>query len=239
MAIASKSGGLILKDNRLATSCACCSPGWYCCANADCLANPSSVSVTIAATDFYQQFTMEDSIFPGPYIQYQSSSAFLGGLINGQYSLTKSNLPPSDGRAVSEWYANIPTTPPGCVPIVIKVSLSNKNIFRSDIIVEWTPTFIRYADPSVIKQQNELVSCSVQPTTRSRSLGWYGVSQSPRFVSATFPACVDGNTHEVTLPNSVSLQHNRDSDEKYSFRLVSRNSESGNGNVSITVAITA
>lgn len=238
MPIATKNNAIIVKDGKVAENCDCCG-GWYCCAGAGCLANPSSVSVSIEATDFYEQATMKDSVFPEPYVNYQSSSAFLGAFMNGTYSLTKSSLPPTDGRAISEWNAQIPNAPHGCDPFSIKVSLSNRNIFRDDIILECDFLYLRYASPADIKQQGELSSCSVQPQAASRTQGYYSVWRQPLWFRAMFPQCVDGNAHTAIFSRSIVLPASRGSDEKYSFQRVSLNSTSGNSTALLTVSITA
>lgn len=226
----------------LGGECSDCCGGWYCCADPACLSRPSGVSVSIAATDFYEQATMEDRVFPDPYTQYQSSSAFIGAFMNGTYSLTKSSLPPTDGMAASEWYAQISNTPEGCSPFAIKVSLSSKLLFRDDIILECDFLRIRYASPADIKQISQLSSCSVQPQAplaESRTQGYYSVWRERRLFREQFPQCVDGNTHVANFSRYITLPASRGSDEKYSFRRVSLNSTSGSGSVSLSVLITA
>lgn len=220
----------------------CCGDdGWYCCADGACLANPSSVSVSIVSADWYQQVTMEDTYFPNPYSQYQSSLLFLGGFMNGTYSLTKTSPPLLDGRAVSEWYSEIPHALPGCSPYDIRLSLSYRNIFRDDIVLKLHLLYARYSAPSGTKSPGELSSCLLQPTQRSFSSGYYAVWRRTWDYLAPFPACVDGTAYTHTFVDNPArfATHARDSDERYGSRLVSINSESGTPHISITLSVTA
>lgn len=80
MTIASKNGGLILKDGALATNCACCIDGWYCC--------PSvyTVSVSYSVPDF-ETLVLQGFCFPGgdAWSRMRVASSVLNTINNQTY----------------------------------------------------------------------------------------------------------------------------------------------------------
>ena len=100
MAIASKTGGLVLKSGALATNCACCSPGWYCCntapSNVFCgLGSFLRVSVTVTAPDYFKRVSEQWNVpcfdqfgnFKGPIASRRTTYTF-GSHLSGTFVLS-------------------------------------------------------------------------------------------------------------------------------------------------------
>ena len=156
MPLATKNGSLIVNSGSIAEDCNCCSRNWYCCPPAACIARPSSVSVAIAAQDYYAQYSMSDH--PSDAGSYQSSAIFLGNAMNGTRALTRTNL----GSLGSEWSAQFSAVPAGCAPLNLRFVLGageNRSTVLSARMYLDTTTITYYDKTNVLPAA--ALSCSV------------------------------------------------------------------------------
>lgn len=123
MPLATKNGLLIVKDGSIAGNCGCCAKNWYCCPPAACIAVPSSVSVTIAAEDYYTQYTCSDVFAES----YQSSAIFLGNAMNGTTALTRISGGSGDGSTSSVWQTIFSAVPAGCPAMTLRFELATSS----------------------------------------------------------------------------------------------------------------
>jgi hypothetical protein len=221
MPLATKNNAIIIKDGRLAENCNCCG-GWYCCASLACLANPSSVSISIAADDFYEQYSMQDNL-GGPY---EASGCVFGACMAGTRSLSKSPTAPI--FRTSEWTASFDGVPAGCSPATVAVRLA-----QGLVEIECRPLRVRYVSPSEAKQKNEL-NCGLPSISNLERVFVSAINNRAFFYPSN---CESASIFQVTHAFFVDIPTNRSNDEKYDGAPVSLNSRTGLNIFSITVTI--
>jgi hypothetical protein len=166
MPLATKNGSLIVKDGQLAENCGCCG-GWYCCASTQCLSNPTSLTATITATDWYSQCTLHHSPFSAS-TEYKSSGLFLGAMLASTVSLAKS--PSAPVGYSSQWTYSYVTGLAGCslaVPMTVRLAGSANAL---SVYVDIRPLYLFYVSPSETKTQGE-INCQLPAYSGGRSSG--------------------------------------------------------------------
>jgi hypothetical protein len=224
MTLATKNGSLIVKDGKLAENCGCCG-GWYCCASPVCLANPSSVSISIAADDFYEQYSMQDNLV-STVTPYEASGCVFGACMAGTRSLSKSPTAPI--YRTSEWTASFDGVPSGCSPATVAVRLA-----QGVVEIQCRPLRVRYVSPSEAKQKTQL-NCGLPSISNLERV----IVSSINNVKLLYPSnCESASSFQVTHSFFVDIPTHRSTDEKYGSAPVSLNSRTGSNVFSITVTI--
>jgi hypothetical protein len=226
--IATKGGAVIFKDGAAAENCNCC--GWVCCASNCTLAEPSSVTVTVVAEDFYTQYGMTDN-----FGTFESSACVFGSVINGTHSLTRTT---TKRFFRSSWKKGFTATPSGCTPVEFELNLS----FESRIVVDFeliyfVPAFYYAHQTNTITK--EQMSCGITPTPPFEKA--YQQNQ-PGYRTAGWPPCPElpyTLLHETGGSNDAFrlLYARRGSDEKYGAGVLAARQVVGSDKISITVAL--
>jgi hypothetical protein len=227
--IATKGGAVIFKDGAAAENCNCCG-GWVCCVDKCNLAEPSSVTVTIVAEDFYTQYGMTDN-----FGLFESSVCVFGSAINGTHSLTRTT---TKRLFRSSWKKVFTATPPGCTPTELELNLSYDSRFVVDFeLIYFVPAFY-YAHPTntITKEQ---MSCGIAPTPPFEKA--YQQNQ-PGGSAATWPLCAElpyTLLHETGGSNDVfRLRYaRRGGDTAYGAGVLAARQVVGSDKISITVAL--
>lgn len=113
MPIATKSGGLIVKDGKLAENCGCCG-GWYCCQVNEC-ASDFVNSITVQIIPQSSEYTFK-SLVTAPCGYNQSSGAVPCSSIAGTHSLSR--------VSATRWSATLAADSLGCFSPKIELLLS-------------------------------------------------------------------------------------------------------------------
>jgi hypothetical protein len=235
MPLATKNNAIIVKDGKLAESCACCESGWYCCADKACLAKPSSVTLSVVAEDFYTQYGMTDT---GGPISFESSACAFGSSISGTHSLTQIT---SEAGYSSTWKKTFSAVPAGCQPVEFVLRLSANSRIAFDFFYSFAvPTFY-FASPNRVVSKGDM-SCGMPfdpgsgfPMNENayyRSYDFNGVQ--------AWPACSDlpytYNT-SIRIEEYVRLYSKRSFDAAYGAGVIATRQRTGSDMVSIAVSL--
>jgi hypothetical protein len=180
------------------------------------------VSISIAADDFYEQYSMQDNL-GGPY---EASGCVFGACMAGTRSLSKSPTAPS--FRTSEWTTSFNGVPSGCSPATVAVRLA-----QGLVEIQCRPLRVRYVSPSEAKQKTEL-NCGLPSVS---SLERVIVSNINNVAYLYLSNCESASNFQVTHAFFVDIPTSRSSDEKYSGAPVSLNNRTGSNVFSITVTI--
>ncbi len=265
MPLATKNGSLIVKSGSIAENCGCCAKNWYCCPPAACVAVPSSVSVTIAAEDYYAQYTMSDQFSES----YQSSAIFLGNAMNGTTALARtSGGLVNNGFTSSVWAATFSAVPAGCPAMTLRLELETGSPTSTGLVARMyldTTRIYSYSQGGVLSPSQ--LTCSLP--TGTHLAGAYRLLRTMFFtwskdcpgntVVFTHTFAIEGTA--ITAPDARTemdailaaggrVQHAvirrpdgylatvREPNETFATHITGKNSRSSNNLVTLTFTIT-
>jgi len=173
MTIATKSGGLIVKDGKLAENCGCCG-GWYCSTNVCCVNNGSTVvgemdtllstasgvSVTISSQDVLTQYTcnMGRAIFcPGEF-SFGFTGYFPGDSLTGTFALTK--------QGPTLWAYSYPTSSTLCGSSITLTKISSRKMQLA--LLTQGRIRVDFGSPSP-PSKNDITCASISPSSNEKT----------------------------------------------------------------------
>jgi hypothetical protein len=152
MTIATKSGGLIVKDGKLAENCGCCNK-YYCCENKSQFCQIASVSASVAASDWvYKAQTFSTGSIRFVNLDQPCASVFITHALNGSDANGTHLLSQSPGT--NDWFGFINC---GCW---IYFRFLAPSFFYVGYSIKSRSQLNSFAEPSEI-------ACSPQPTRSS------------------------------------------------------------------------
>jgi hypothetical protein len=228
--VATKNGSLIVKNGSVAENCNCCASGWYCCADKVCLVQPSSVSISVTAEDFYTQYSATSNF----YGAYQSSACFFGSAISGTRTLSPAT--PSSGYT-SAWQSVYGSAPTGCTPSVFRLNLSANSRIAFDFYYTFTGPCFFWASPSVVKSKNEM-SCGM-PTSGVRNQAYF--NEFPLNATSSWQTCTElpfTFVRQYRIESMTPLLAREDFDANYGSSVTAVNQRIGSDAITVSVTLT-